>query len=962
MADKYTGGQFSSRKPGKTKTVVGELTGLSPLVASVSGPWASLTRLLKSARTVIVAPRYNRDGGDDYHGMTPEERFTAEVSRERMSTQAIMALAIRATKRAALAAVLTLALFIYAVIHTIATINGESAFATIFGLSYVWVFVAALAAYALRENLRAYQLRSHRLVTFIEWLRAWRRVSPLQIEYQDRAPPILNIAIATIAGAAIWAALAHPAFAQAAGPRGQYSAGASSTPMQNAYGILSNLGPGDLSGQWLSRLFPSLTGGQPGMLASMFAAFNTIILDIGGGFVFWEMAQGLVYAAQNGSLRGSSVHIPYSPIRTFIGGAALAPVLGGYCLAQAVALQVLGTGYYMADQLYAQMVGATFSPTAISQSIAQFPLQGMDRLLVNGLQAETCFAWYQTNSEDLAAVGVPPDEAVLAAAPEGAAFASDSSSATPWDGSPSEVGANYNYNMGYCGTLSVPAEGQTSGNNAGSGEVAFSGGDAFDQTRNTALQTYLQGLWASGLPKALAAMISANAGQPISSSASPASPPTAQQLNTDYGNALTAATQYLTSTRSAAATLANSSLGAYATALKSTSGNLGWVSAGALYSAISQMYIHSAGAISDSTPTLTLTSLHGVSPSEQSHIEASYNIVGTFMQSAVLPSSSTMTTGPNATIAPTGGSALTDESASQRILNEPAAGLLFRTDHMLLLDPANPVGSIAEEGTIMIYSGGAMVGASWLANMVPFGKTIAKTLQDGVGGAPGFFASLASKGLAGMTILGEFLIVVGSFETYVVPMLFYITWMFAIVNSIAFAAEFVLAAPLAAFQHMRIFGEQAINEQQKAFYVISFLNGILRPSFLLFGLAISTYVLSAISQVLNATFNLAVASSLGGAVVGPIGIIVFILMLGYLQYQLMIRSVHLITRAPDAVADLVGGFLGRLGGSADEGLGLGQGVYGQSRAVTSGIMKVASTPVAKVAAGAGGGVPGNLQQ
>jgi conjugal transfer/type IV secretion protein DotA/TraY len=191
-----------------------------------------------------------------------------------------------------------------------------------------------------------------------------------------------------------------------------------------------------------------------------------------------------------------------------------------------------------------------------------------------------------------------------------------------------------------------------------------------------------------------------------------------------------------------------------------------------------------------------------------------------------------------------------------------------------------------------------------------------------------------------------------------VPMLFYITWMFAIVNCIAFAAEFVLAAPLAAFQHMRIFGQQAINQEQRQFYLISFLNGILRPSFLLFGLAISTYVLSAISEVLDKTFNLAVASSLGGAVVGPIGIIVFVLMLGYLQYQLMIRSVHLITRAPDAVADLVGGAIARMGGSAEEGLGVGQSVYGQSRVVSSGIMKVASVSPAK-AVTSGGGVSGS---
>lgn len=177
-------------------------------------------------------------------------------------------------------------------------------------------------------------------------------------------------------------------------------------------------------------------------------------------------------------------------------------------------------------------------------------------------------------------------------------------------------------------------------------------------------------------------------------------------------------------------------------------------------------------------------------------------------------------------------------------------------------------------------------------------------------------------------ILGEILIGLGSFETYVVPMMFYIVWMFAIVNVIAFAAEFVLAAPIAAFQHMRLFGEEAINQEQRQFYIISFLQGFLRPSLLLFGLAISTFVLSAIAQVLNATFNLAAAASLGNAVVGPIGIFVFVLMLMFLQFQLAIRSVELITRVPDAVADLVGGYLSRLGGESAGGLG--ERIFGSS--------------------------------
>ncbi|WP_211477314.1 hypothetical protein [Acidiphilium multivorum] len=188
-------------------------------------------------------------------------------------------------------------------------------------------------------------------------------------------------------------------------------------------------------------------------------------------------------------------------------------------------------------------------------------------------------------------------------------------------------------------------------------------------------------------------------------------------------------------------------------------------------------------------------------------------------------------------------------------------------------------------------------------------------------------------------------------------MMIYIVWLFAIVNVIAFAAEFVLAAPLAAFQHMRLFGEEAINQEQRQFYIISFLQGFLRPSLLLFGLAISTFVLSAVAQVLDATFNVAAAASLGNATVGPIGVIVFVLMLLYLQFQITVRSVELITRVPDAVADLVGGYLARLGGESAGGVG--ERAYGEgtqtARQLSSASMQSLRSPARTVGGAVTGG-------
>lgn len=945
-----------TRSPDRTKVknhkfrdAAGEISGVRPLVASFLLPWRSLATLLRQGWR--VRPHVDQPvPGGSYSTLSPEARFESEVARERLTDRQVLALAVRTTRRAILASIFFLTMLAYSVVHSIQVFKAPAGPLSLFSLSYVWIFCAAMAMFTLREHLRAYQLRSRRLVNFWEWIAGARRRRLLMLtdETKNRPPPIL-VALLVLGGATAASLLfSHPALAQVTS-RGPVDVGQASTQIQNAVGMLRRLGPTDLSGQWLARLFPSLTGASPGMLASMFSSFNTIVLDVGGVFVFWQMGLGMVHAAQNGTLRGSRIHIPYSPMRTFAGAATLAPVLGGYCLAQALALQILGTGYWMADQLYSKMIGAAFSPAEISQSINNLPLAGMSPLLNNGLSAETCFAWYQANARDLSIVGVPSRVGPMAAhipTAESVSTGVTPGGGLPWASSPNQYGSDYIYDLGQCGSLSVPIEGGATSIEVG--PKTFTGGDAFDAARNAAFNSYMSSLWSSGLPSALAGMISPNGGAAITAPA--IGSPTAQVLQTDYAKAETAAATYLGSVRTAAAALANSSLTAYARALKSTSKSLGWVSAGSLYSAISQMYTHAIGAATGSVPSLTVTTLDGVSPSERAHIRASYNVVNALMQSAILPISPVYPSTSTGVIAPTAGTSFNAETASQRVLDQPSAALLFRIDHGMLLDPRNPIGSITSEGTMLIYSGGAMAGlglaGSWALHLAaPLSRTALPVTP---------LARLGGKVSDIATILGEVLIIVGSFETYVVPMLFYITWMFAIVNVIAFAAEFVLAAPLAAFQHMRIFGEEAINQEQRQFYIISFLHGLLRPSFLLFGLAISTYVFSAISQVLNATFNLAAASSLGDSVVGPIGIVTFVLMLVFIQYQLSVRSIAMITRAPDAVADLVGGYLARLGGG-NEGVGLGESTYGVQGRVAGQAIKAVMP--AKIPGGGGRNPP-----
>jgi conjugal transfer/type IV secretion protein DotA/TraY len=648
-------------------------------------------------------------------------------------------------------------------------------------------------------------------------------------------------------------------------------------------------------------------------------SFNTILLDAGTGLAFWQGSLGIIYAAQNGSLEGSNIHAVISPVRTLLGAGALFPVVGGYCLMQLFALQVLGGGYWMANQLYSSMT--TFNASAATPTTNNMAFDEMKPLIAATLEVETCLAWLNDNNADASAAGVS-----LEASYYGSSASSSSNLALTPPSFTSSGTNSYVANFGECGTLSIGSA-ENADSNA---TTAVQGGSAFDKSRNQQLDQFLTSIWSSQLPQSLAGIFTANGGSALGQSAAAA--PTEATLASQYSSVTSAASSYLTSLEGDAKTLTSSGLTPFGTATTGAAGSLGWVSAGALYSVISQIYTRSTGAVDSSIPSLTITSLEGVAPDDISKIQSSYNEADSFMSSAVLPVEPTLTStsGTLTPVAPTtNGTSVNGAEDVQQLLNTPSAGILFWLDNNLSIDPSDPMASVTSEGLFFLHSGEAIVGAvggvkvvSAVAQFTGVGKTlagaasVANTVSGGaLNGAVSKLASIA-------VILGEVLMALGAFEAFVIPMLFYIAWLFQIVNCIAFAAEFVLAAPLAAYQFMRINGTEAIGQEQRAFFMIAFMQGFLRPSLLIFGLAISTYVFSAIAAVLNSTFNLAVAAEQGGDIVGPIKIVTFVVMLVYIQWQLCVRSISLIGRVPDAVADLIGGGLGRLSGADEAALGV----------------------------------------
>jgi conjugal transfer/type IV secretion protein DotA/TraY len=889
-----------------------------------------------------------------------------EYRRSGLSAAQLSAMQDKLPQRAFLFAALALIAWTYTICFLYNEVTVRVLAVNIAQNVYVVLFPCAITVLAIRDSLRAYQVCELALVTFSEWI---VRISARRPGDSGKSPPksgsngpsltsLIIFGLTTAGLAFLWP---HILFAQtvAAGAAGPIDMGQSSTQLSGAYGTLAKLGSTDLSGQWLARLFPSLSGASSNsdQLSSLLSSFNTILLDAGSGIAFWQGSLGIIYAAQNGSLEGSNIHGVISPLRALAGAGALFPVMGGYCLMQLFALQILGGGYWMADQLNTALVTPQFNSSAATPASAAIPVDGMQELISTALSAETCYAWYSVNNTDASQLDlVQTNPYYLPSSAGNGDLATGSNS--PWDLTPTTTTDAYTYNLGECGVLALGS----AGNGNTNAKTAFGGGSAFDSSRNAQFQTYMNAVWSSGLPQALASIFTANGGATIGQSATAA--PTASTLSTDYASVVNASTTYFQSLQGDGQTLTSSGLTSYASAINSSETSLGWVSAGALFSAVSQMYTRTTSAIDGSIPSLTVTSLEGVSSSDQASIQAAYNEVSSFMSSAVLPTQPTFsaTNGNENPTAPTAGTSFSSETDTQRVLNEPAAGLLYYLDNTLLLDPANPMASVVSEGHKFMWTGEAIVGAIAVvkvASSLPGVKQAVGVAEGAAGANP--LTSLISSGLGKAVsiglILGEILIFVGAFECYVIPMLFYIAWMFQIVNCIAFAAEFVLAAPLAAYQFMRINGTEAVGPEQRQFFLIAFMQGFLRPSLLIFGLVISSYVFSSIATVLNATFNLAVAASQGDSIVGPIGIITYVLMLVFIQWQLCVRSISLIGRVPDAVADLVGGAAGRMSGIDEQALGVTGAVTPHVRGVTGSLIGFAIGKAGKTAEGGSSGSP-----
>jgi len=256
------------------------------------------------------------------------------------------------------------------------------------------------------------------------------------------------------------------------------------------------------------------------------------------------------------------------------------------------------------------------------------------------------------------------------------------------------------------------------------------------------------------------------------------------------------------------------------------------------------------------------------------------------------------------------------ESNSIEWINSKMVWALEQTVHTLKIDPFNPMAGMVSFGhtilnlfsiAIMIWmlvvggaAAGAAIGAAGAAAAGPAGVAAGGILGGATGAVLGVLGSaLAPIGflikMALLAILG-----VGIVHAYVLPMIPYIMTTFAVTGMMILTVEAMVAAPLWAWFHVRLDGQDFVDQVQKPGYMIAF-NLVLRPTLIIFGLILSMGVFGASMWFINSTFLMTALTGVAGHTLGPIGILTFLVIMGYMHYQVAIRSFTLITQVPDRV-------------------------------------------------------------
>lgn len=716
-------------------------------------------------------------------------------------------------------------------------------------------------------------------------------------------------------------------------------------------------GSKDLFMKLMSFIAPN-TGPVPGLmgqsgattpahtaLASAFMAFISALFFIATMQVGWHTISGIVATAQEGKVLGQRWHQVWAPVRVVTGVGFLAPAFNGFCVAQILVLYLMAFGGSLANILWSPYVDTLTSgiakPTAAeTQALPQMfnNLVSTNEVVHDVFVHELCYATVQQNYKRRRY--------------SGGALPATLKWTQPWTNQISTPGLNATWNLSVmdtpsattttvtgntldygpiCGSITVPTVPEASGQGSANNNPDLNAMATFSNARKNAVDQV-----------ALAVRpLAQNAGQSYQnyqaasgSGASTNGPYFATeasqgQATNDNSNVANGSIQEATTAFQTARDAYNKAMTDAATKLvqqnsTSTGNNQqsmidnfkqmakdgGWATAGLYYMTLSR--------IQGSLFTAANEKPQFVSPNPEAADEQLKPIlVGN--QSNNQPGALTQfNEWWNQNIAPLSGAAAGqfNPNGANVGVTTPKSTSIFETLMNLIdvsnlgtslaswtmINPLNAMGDITLMGHKIITSALVMFGAyAGAAGLLSAGGLLAGVANVASGGMIGTIVNAFLTPLAAFFIMMITLILgFGIVLAYVIPMIPYIMVLFFIIGMLTLMAEALIAAPLWAFFHCRMDGQEFVDQVQRPGYMIAF-NLLIRPTLMLLGLFMSFFIQGALTWFLSVTFGPAVAQTTSGFGSGPIAFTVLLGIFCYLNLQIAIRSFQLITQVPDRV-------------------------------------------------------------
>jgi conjugal transfer/type IV secretion protein DotA/TraY len=826
-----------------------------------------------------------------------------------------------------------------------------------------FIILAVLLAKMVAESHLHHHIRHRRLTPFKEWL---GKPENIFMPFFDKGGT----------GGGIMRGLALFAVGAALAPATAWAQSFTSGDATSLIGILArDMSSGDLSLQWVQRLFPSVfpTSGvsvAQDSVAQMLSLMNTLLLAAASFYLIYEVVTGVTHAAHNGRVLSERYHGPWVPIRVVVGVGSVFPV-AGYCMAQLVVIYITLGGYKMANEIWSAHVrlatamaeasgpglptsgrwsvapggGAVTVPPDI---VAQLPaLQAL-------LSSELCFHAARWGSRLAGETQNPPEQPRQQGNQSLRAGQRPQYAMPPANGTEVQGGRRWDYGQ-VCGSItwtirparatppSLPA-------NAPNLVVIRIAEETRLAEREQAMREF-DTARAQAFGRLVEAVRRDRAMHWVAAQASQGFIPQGEvpDINASMNNILTAYGQFKSEILAASSTLSAALNRDARSALLDRVNQLGWAAAGAMQPALVRTNKTVVDRVMEG-PQIEAFNPRAFAAGRdmQGIYERGQRAISEALFVA-LPNSTPSQRNPlvgldGAAAAAAGRTAArgfpeidavrdlrtNPETSITNWMSRVSENLFIRLENMARLDATDPLSSIQNHGQAMEASL-ITAWATWKTVLALSGSV--EKASDGLSNSVvGWFGGGAISGAIAGAISGVVNGIAAFVATFfwwafalaalystVLPMLGYMFWLFAVMGCIVFLIEAVVGAAFWAFSHVKSDdGSRFVGGAQQHGYSIVF-NSLFRPMLMVIGLILAHVAFAVMASFVNATFGLAAGAAFSGEsfygarIMSPVSIIIFMTMLFYVHYQLAVRSYSLITQLPDRVA--------RWSGASGENLG-----------------------------------------